>query len=184
RRRTDEAATLLTEARARAERDGAPRKAAAAANLLALNERRRNPALAERLLAEQELFLHKGAPGPQLAQWFHYRGLLQADRNALAEAERLLFRAHDLCEEIHDRTGLSQVCDSLANLLLKYGKVRPALEFARRSLKLKEDRRDLFGQAVSHGTIGRACLLQADYEGAQAAFSRDLELARRLQDPV
>jgi class 3 adenylate cyclase len=184
RRRVDEAAAVLTEARARADKEASPRKSAVAANLLALNERHRNPALAERLLIEQEPLLPRGAPGPQLAQWFHYRGLLRADSNDLAEAERLLFRAHDLCEEMHDRTGLSQVCDSLANLLLKYGKVRPALEFAHRSLKLKEALGDLYGQAVSHGTIGRACLLQADYDGARTAFSADLELARRLKDPV
>src|SRR5438067_1300948 len=60
RRRTDEAAAVLADARARADKDNAGRKAAVAVNLAALNERRRDPDLALRLLTGQEPILHKG----------------------------------------------------------------------------------------------------------------------------
>jgi class 3 adenylate cyclase len=181
-RRADEAGPLLTEARALAEAGGAPRKAAAATLLLALGQRGRDPDQARRLLEECSPLRLPGAPGPQAAQWFHYRGLLEMDRNQTAEAERLLFRAHTLYTEIHDQVGLAEVCDSLANLLLKHGKVRPALALAGRSLALKEALGDLYGQAVSHGTLGRACLLRADNAAAERHFRADLELARRLGD--
>src|SRR5690242_10152148 len=49
-RQLDEAETILNEARKGAQQQGMPRKAAAAGNLLALLERRRNPDLAMRLL--------------------------------------------------------------------------------------------------------------------------------------
>jgi class 3 adenylate cyclase len=182
RHRTGEAAAVLAEARAAAEGDHSLRKAATAINLLALNERRRDPDRARRLLAEQEPFLLKGAPGPQVSQWFHYRGLLAADRNEFDDAERLLFRAFALFEEINDRAGLSEVCDSLANLLLKRGNVSHAKEFAGRSLAHKIDLGDLAGQAISYGTLGRASLLQADYDEAERYFRLDLELAESLGD--
>jgi class 3 adenylate cyclase len=181
-RRDEEAGPILAEARSAAERDDSPRKAATATLLLALSQRRRDPALALRMLEECSPILLPGTPGSQTAQWFHYRGLLEADQNQLAEAERHLFRAHTLYGEVHDQAGLAEVCDSLANLLLKYGKVRPALALAGRSLALKESLGDLYGQAVSHGTLGRACLLRADYAAAERHFQADLELARRLND--
>jgi class 3 adenylate cyclase len=184
RRRLDEAATVLSAARTQAEKEGSPGKAASAGNLLAFLERRRNPALALRLLEDNSPLKMHGAPRAQAAQWFHYRGLLEADCNNLAEAERLLFRAHDLYREIPDTAGLAEVYDSLANLLLLYGRIRPALEFARRSLDLKIVNKDRFGQAISHGTIGRACMLQANYAAAETAFHQDLKLAREMQDPA
>jgi class 3 adenylate cyclase len=178
----EEAAAVLSEARSAAERDGLPRKALSAKLLLALCHRHHDPELARRLLEECSPLQLPGAPRPQAAQYFHYRGLLEADRNRLAEAERLLFRAHTLYGEIGDQAGLSFVCDSLANLLLKHGKVRPALALARRSLAVKESLGDLYGQAVSQGTLGRAHLLRAEHAAAEEHFRADLELARRLRD--
>jgi class 3 adenylate cyclase len=180
--RDEEAAPVLAEARSAAERDGSPRKAATATLLLALGQRRRDPRLSMRLLKECPPILLPGTPGPQTAQWFHYRGLLEADQNQLAEAERHLFRAHTLYGEVHDQTGLAEVCDSLANLLLKHGKVRPAMALAGRSLAIKETLGDLYGQAISHGTLGRALLLRADYAEAEQHFQADLALSRRLGD--
>jgi class 3 adenylate cyclase len=183
-RRNDQAAPVLEAARAVAEAAGDFRKASVAVHLQALLYRFSDPARALQLLDERSPLKGSGAPGPHVAQWFHYRGLLEQDRSDLSAAERLLFRALDVYSEIPDRAGQSEVYDSLANLLLRTGKVRPALEFARRSLALKEQTGDLYGQAISHGTIGRCHLLQANYAEAEQSFQRDLDLARQLNDPA
>jgi class 3 adenylate cyclase len=184
-RRPEEAEAVLSAARDRARAEGAPRQAAIAVNLLALNDRRRDAAAARARLDAEPPFPAPGTPGPEVAQRFHYRGLLAQDGNDPVEAERLLCRAHYLYRaEVHDDAGLAEVCDSLANLLLLRGKVGPALAFARNSLRLKEKLGDRYGQAISHGSMGRAYLLQANYAEAERCFRRDLDLARELNDVV
>jgi hypothetical protein len=122
------------------------------------------------------------APGPSLGQWFHYRGLVEADRNQPAYAERLLFRGLQAYQEARFEPGQAEVFDSLANLLLRRGHSRAALEFARRSLGLKEGLGDLYGQSITHGTVGRVLMLQARYDEAAGSFARSLEMARALGD--
>ena len=95
------------------------------------------------------------APGPEVGQLLHYRGLVLADHNELAQAERLYYRALDLYQEMDFKPGLAEVYDSLANLMLRRSKSRPALAFARRSLELKRQLGDRFGEAISTGTVGR-----------------------------
>src|SRR5207253_7078617 len=109
RRRLDEAGPLLEAARAAAERQGSPGKAATAIHLLALLERHRDPAKGLRLLDEHTPGAKHGVPGPQLAQWFHFRGLLEAERNQPADAERLLYRALDYYKEVPDPQGEAEV---------------------------------------------------------------------------
>jgi class 3 adenylate cyclase len=178
-----EAQSVLDRARARAEADGSPRQAAKALHLLALLERQRG-----RLDQAQELLDQSGAlklaesPGSEAGQLFHYRGLLLADRNALDQAERLYFRALALYHELHHEPGQAEVFDSLANLMLRRGKGRHALAFARRSLELKRTFGDRYGEAISQGTIGRAHLQHGQYEEARQAFAEDLKLAAELND--
>ena len=90
----------------------------------------------------------------------HYRGLVEADRGNLNEAERLLFQAHQVYKEARHDAGLAEVCDSLANLLLKRGKSQTALAFARMSLERKRELGDRFGEAITLGTLGRASRLK------------------------
>ena len=179
----DEAEVVLSAARVRAEEDGAPRQASSALHLLALLQRRRgNLTRARELLDQSGALKLSEAPGPEVGQLLHYRGLVLADQNELAQAERLYYRALDLYQEMDFKPGLAEVYDSLANLMLRRGKSRPALAFARRSLELKRQLGDRFGEAISTGTIGRAHLLHGHYEQARAAFLEDLQIATELND--
>ena len=78
------------------------------------------------MLGESPACQQATAPDPALGQLIHYRGLVEADRGNLNEAERLLFQAHQVYKEAHHDAGLAEVCDSLANLLLKRGKSQAA----------------------------------------------------------
>ena len=78
--------------------------------------------------------------------------------------------------------GLAEVCDALANLLLKRGRSLAALAFAHSSLAQKRKLGDRYGEAITLGTIGRAYLLQARHDEAAEAFAQDLAIARELGD--
>jgi class 3 adenylate cyclase len=178
-----EAEVVLGAARVRAEQAGAPRQAASALHLLALLQRRRgNLNGAQELLDQSGALRLAEAPGPEVGQLLHYRGLVLADRNELAQAERLFFRALGLYQELDFSPGVAEVYDSLANLMLRRGKSRPALAFARRSLELKRKLGDRYGEAISTGTIGRAHLLRGRYNEAREAFLQDLAIATELND--
>jgi class 3 adenylate cyclase/ATP/maltotriose-dependent transcriptional regulator MalT len=178
-----EAESILTAARRQAEQQGAPRLAATAIHLLALLERGRgNLDAAARLLEESPAPRQTAAPGPSLGQYYHYRGLVEADRGQVNFAERLLFRAHQLYREARYDPGLAAVCDSLANLFLRLGHSQAALAFARTNLEFKRKLGDRFGEAIALGTLGRVLLLLARYDEAAQAFTQDLEIARELGD--
>jgi class 3 adenylate cyclase len=182
-RHRDEAALVLREARGQAEQTRSPHHAARAVHLLALLERYRgNLDQAQQLLDQSPVFTLPGAPNLELGQYFHVRGLVAAGRNDLATAERLYFRAHQFYQEVRYDTGLAEVCDSLANLLLRRGNPRRALAFAQFSLELKRRVGDRRGEAISLGTVGRVYFLQARYPEARDAFLQDLALARELND--
>ena len=173
----------LTTALALAEQAGAIRSAAAAIHLLALLARQRHdPAQAQQLLAQSPVAADVAAPNPARAQWLHYHGLLRADRGDLNAAERFYFRAHQVYQESHFKSGRAEVCDSLANLLIRRGKAAYALRFAQQSLELKRAGGDRYGAAISHGTAGRALVLLARYEEAAEEFRQDLEIAREVGD--
>ena len=94
----------------------------------------------------------------------------------------MLFRAHQFYREARYDPGLAEVCDSLANLLLRLGHSQAALAFARTSLEIKRKLGDRFGEAIALGTLGRAFLLLARYDEAAQAFAQDLAIARELND--
>ncbi len=178
-----EAEAVLASARAQAELLGAPRQAASALHLLALLDRqRRRPDLADRLLEQSPVAAHAADPSPARAQWLHYSGLIESDRGDLNAAERYLFRAHQVYSEVRDDLGLAEVCDSLANLLLRRGKSRHARTFALSSLERKRKLGDRYGEAITLGTLGRVALLQANYEDAADYFTQDLAIALELDD--
>jgi class 3 adenylate cyclase len=179
----DEAGHLLEGARQQAERTASPRLATRAIHLLALLHRYRGDLeQAQHLLDQSPVFTLPGTPGQELGQYFHIKGLITADRNHLAAAERLYFRAHQFYQEAEYNAGLAEVCDSLGNLLLRRGNPRRALAFAQRSLDIKQRIGDRKGEAISLGTIGRIRLLQAHYLDAREAFQQDLAIARELKD--
>jgi class 3 adenylate cyclase len=120
------------------------------------------------------------APGPEVGQHFHYRGLLAVDRGDLANAERLFFRAHQVYQEVGHPQGLAEVFNSLANLLVRRGHGRAALAFARRALGLRQQLGDRYGEAMDWGAAGRGHLLRAEYDEARAAFERNLAISREL----
>jgi class 3 adenylate cyclase len=179
----EEAQAVLSAARALAEQRGLPRQAAGAIHLMALlarNHGQLDEALG--LLAESPAARLQEQPNPATGQLLQYQGLVEADRGELDRAERLLCLAHKAYREAHHDPGVAEVCDSLANLLLKRGKSRAALNFALMSLALKRKRSDRYGEGISLGTVGRAHVLQAQYAEAAEAFRQDLEIARELGD--
>lgn len=179
----EEAETHLTTAQSLAEKESLPRQAANAIHLRALLERHRGRYQeAQRLLDASPVPKQLAAPGPETAQWFHYRGLIVAETGDLANAERFYFRAYELYQEVHYPPGQAEVCDSLANLLLRLGKNRTALTFARKSLELKQQVKDRLGEAITQGTLGRIFLLQARYSEAREAFAQNLAIATELND--
>ena len=182
--RLPEAERVLREVHDRAAAEGLPRLAVQARLQLALLERLRgDPAAALARLNEQNLLAALNGPtGAEGARYFHYAALCHADLGDLPNAERLLFRAYQLYQEAGRADGLAEVCDSLANLLIRRGQPRPALLFAEQSLAAKRRRGDLYGQAITLGTVGRIRLVQARYAEAAAAFRADHELAGRLGD--
>jgi class 3 adenylate cyclase len=179
----NQAETTLNVARQHSRQMGWPLQEASAIHLLALLERHRGGLDRAWQLLGQSPVLHScDAPGQELGQCLHYRALVAADRGDLANAERLLFRAHALYAELDCAAGLAEVCDSLANVLLNRGKSRPALALAQQSLELKRRLGDRYGEAVSLGTIGRTYMLQARYAEASDAFAQDLALAEQVGD--
>jgi tetratricopeptide (TPR) repeat protein len=178
-----EAEHHLVTARAHAEQSGASRAAAAAIHLLALLALRRHDLeRAQQLLAESPAAAEVAMPSPARGQWLHYSGLLRASHGDLNVAERFYFRAYQVYHECHFTPGLAEICDSLANLLLRKGKAAYGLTFARQSLELKRSLHDRFGAAISHGTAGRALVLLARYDEAADEFRQDLEIAREVND--
>jgi class 3 adenylate cyclase len=178
-----EAASVLAQARRQAEADCLPRQSALALHLLALlYYSQRSLDEAGRLLDESPVLRQTAASGPEAGQFFHYRGLIAAERGELANAERLYFRAYQVYQEIPHDPGLAEVGDSLANLLLGRGKSRAALKFAERSLQLKRKLGDRYGEAISLGTLGRIQLRLGRYAQARQAFADDLAIARELGD--
>jgi class 3 adenylate cyclase len=178
-----EAEVVLLEARRQAEDQRAPRQAATAIHLLAMLEKGRGDLdQATRLLDASPARDQAAAPGPSLGQYYHYRGLVEADRGQVNYAERMFFRAHQVYVESHHDPGLAEVCDSLANLLLRTGDGQAALAFAHKSLALKRRLGDRYGEAITLGTHGRAFLRLARYNEAEAAFAADLAIARELGD--
>jgi class 3 adenylate cyclase len=179
----EEAESHLTTAQSLGEKLGLSRQAATAIHLRALLERRRGRcAEALRLLDASPAPKQTSAPGPETAQWFHYRGLVLTDTGELVNAERLYFRAYQLYQEVHYAPGQAEVCDSLANLLLRLGKSRTAWTFAQKSLELKRQFNDRLGEAISLGTLGRIYVLQARYPEAREAFTQNLAIATELCD--
>ena len=127
-----EAEREISAARAQAEQTGTTRSAAAAIHLLTPRERFRNDrSLSRTLLAESPVAGDVASPNPARAQWLHYNGLLQGDTGDLNAAERFFFRAYQVYQECHFQPGLAEVCDSLANLLIRSGNAAYALTFAR-----------------------------------------------------
>jgi class 3 adenylate cyclase/tetratricopeptide (TPR) repeat protein len=178
-----EAEREFSAARALAEASGATRSAAAAIHALALLARsRQDRPRAQELLDGSPVASEVARPSPARAQWLHYHGLLRADEGDLNASERYYFRAHQVYQECHAGSGLAEVCDSLANLLLRRGKADHALRFAQQSLELKRALGDRHGMAISHGTAGRALVLLAEYDEAAEEFRRDLAIARELGD--
>lgn len=179
----EEAERLLGDVRAAAATQGGVRQAAIAIHLLALLALHRHETdVATKLLNESPALKQEQAPGPEVGQLFHYRGLVAAEHEELANAERLMHRAYQVYCEVNHPQGLGEVCDSLANLLLRRGKTRMALRFAGQSLAHKCHVGDRYGEAVSLGTLGRIELQLAQFDEAHKHFEADLQLARELGD--
>src|SRR5262249_29281301 len=162
---------------------GAIRSAAVAIHLLALLYRHRHDGKrAQELLDASPVAGEVAIASAARAQWLHYNGLLRADCGELNTAQRFFFRAHQDYKECPNNSGLAEVCDSVANLLIRRGKARIALTFARQSLDLRQGFGDRYGAAISHGTAGRALVMLTRFDEAVEEFQHDLAIAREIGD--
>ncbi len=179
----EEAAAVLDTARTQAAKAAAPRQYARALHLLALLHWRRGLYdEAGQLLDQSPVFRQGAAHGPEAGQYFHYRGLTEDGRGQLAHAERLYFRALQAHGEVGYRGGQAQVCESMAKLLLRQGKTRAALRFARRSLALKREIGDRYGRAISLATLGRIYWQRSQGDLARRAFAQYFRVAAGMDD--
>jgi class 3 adenylate cyclase/tetratricopeptide (TPR) repeat protein len=178
-----EAQEVLETARELANSDGSIRHESTAEHLLALVARRQgNLSRAVALLEDSPVLRDPSAPGQQMGQLFHYRGLLAGDSGDLVNSERLLLRAWGFYREAGYEPGEAEVLDSLANNLLRRGNTSSARKFCQIALDLKRKSHDRYGEAITLGTIGRIELLANEPVAAKQAFSEDLEIAREIGD--
>ena len=123
------------------------------------------------------------------AQGFHYRARFHW-RQRYADLERAgheLRTARRLYDDLPGdapwrRIGLSQVLDSLGEYYADVGDAAGAEQEFRESIRLKQELGDRYGQALSHGRLGRLFLEMHDLARAETELLADLNLARQSQD--
>ncbi len=161
---------------------GASTQLSTALNLRALLERSRGERELARELLLKNPVLSVAEPSEPKSQCSHYLGLLANDLGDVSEAQQRLFDAYEMADEVSYVEGKAEICDSIAGVLLKLGKTKTALAFARKSLQAKEEMGDRYGTAITLGTIGRIHVTLANDHDAEEAFLADLEIARELDD--
>ncbi len=123
------------------------------------------------------------------AQRFHYRARFHWRRRYgdLERAGQALRTAQRVYEDLPGdapwrQIGLSQVLDSLGEYYADVGDAANAEQAFRESIRLKHELGDRYGQALSHGRLGRLFLEMQDLARAQMELLADLNLARQAQD--
>ena len=177
----DEAQHCLASIKANVLSGGSP-QLLMALNLRALLERNRGKReLAFDLLKKNPVLAHSD-PSMEQSQCEHYLGLLSNEMGDVDSAQRHLFRAYEIADQINHMEGKAEICDTVAGLLLKLGKTKTALAFANKSLSAKKEQGDQYGTAITLGTIGRIQLTLGNDHLAEEAFQADLAIARKLDD--
>lgn len=109
-------------------------------------------------------------------------GLLYLMINRCEEAHRHLDHARRLLESLKDVTGVAQVDESRACVLLKQDRVAEAEQIVRSAVETQETsgRHALLAEALI--THGRALARLGNYNAALAAFRRSIHLSERTGD--
>jgi tetratricopeptide (TPR) repeat protein len=112
----------------------------------------------------------------------HVRGSIDYHRGNSAAALARLKQARDLLREQDPRHfGLGRVLDAMGMVYASTSNFHAAREFYLQALQLKRDR-DLAGEALANGQLGRLCLDWGLLRAARAYFERDLEICDRIED--
>jgi tetratricopeptide (TPR) repeat protein len=164
-----------------AEMAAAPELAGWALFVRAFGEfRRQQYASAAALLDQAEATGNRD--GNFLAAIAHVRGSIDYHRGNSAAALARLKQARDLLREQDARHfGLGRVLDAMGMVYASTSNFHAAREFYLQALALKRDR-DLAGEALANGQLGRLCLDWGLLHAARAYFERDLEICDRIED--
>jgi tetratricopeptide (TPR) repeat protein len=112
----------------------------------------------------------------------HVRGSIDYHRGNSVGALARLKEARDLLREQDPRHfGLGRVLDAMGMVYASTSNFHAAREFYLQALELKRDR-DLAGEALANGQLGRLCLDWGLLRAARAYFERDLEISERIED--
>lgn len=112
----------------------------------------------------------------------HYMGLISTRRRDYDYARRHITAARDLFERMNQRIGRARVLDSLASLNMETGHFDTARQLLQESLAVKEELRDLRGQALTCGNLARLYTTLGDYPRALHYLDRERDLISRVGD--
>ncbi len=112
----------------------------------------------------------------------HYLGLISIRRRDYDYARRQIRSAQELFERMNQRHGRARVLDSHATLLMDLGDHAQARTLLDESLAVKEELRDLRGQALTCGNLARLYTALCDYPQALHFLNRERELTSRVGD--
>src|SRR5205823_3047727 len=97
-----------------------------------------------------------------------------------AEALEYLFRAAERLPP--DHFGRGRILDTLGMVYSTMGNFPTGIALFRRALEVKEKHRDLLGQALTHGQLGRLLMDWGQVDQAEIEFHKDMKLCQLTND--
>jgi tetratricopeptide (TPR) repeat protein len=132
-----------------------------------------------------------------LAQSLNNIGFVYQSQNDIPKTLDYYNRALTIREEIGDKKGIGESLNNLGLVYRKFGDpdcrsqipetcmrsgVQKALEYYLRSLKVKEEVKDVNGIGISYNNIGGVYSFLGDYDKALDYFNKSLELRNKIND--
>ncbi len=112
----------------------------------------------------------------------HYLGLISLRLRDWGYAKRQIDAAQTLFERLNQRHGRARVLDSQAVLLMAHGEYARARTLLEEGLGVKQELRDLRGQAVSCGHLARVHRALGEHAEALHYLDRQYSLTSRVGD--
>jgi tetratricopeptide (TPR) repeat protein len=117
-----------------------------------------------------------------IARAWHIVGLAEGKLRRTQESAEALLKAEGLYRLVRDRSGLSQVRDTMGALMASLGRLDLAASHFMASLMDKAVAGDRLGMALTLGQMGRTHLRAGRFREAIECFHLDLELCRDAGD--
>lgn len=120
---------------------------------------------------------------PAMAAWLeHDSAIPEAENGDLESAAAHLATALDMFRALNDITGQARCASSLTYVLGLLGRIDEALRFGDQSLRLSQELGDRTIEGVAHLAIGGLYNQAGEYERADQAFDRGIEIAEQNGD--